>query len=229
MALEDIERELGYSFTNKGLLVTALTHTSYANEKHNGKGHLHSNERLEFVGDSVVGLIVARYLFETHKDWSEGQLSKIRASVVCEDSLAKLAEALGIPENLRLGVGEIQTGGREKPSIISDAMESVVAAVLLDSDFETAKKIFLPFFIELLEKVSDDMVMKDCKSRLQEMLGDMQITPHYSIVKTEGPPHSRIFTAEVIAGNYKALGAGKSKRDAEQQAAGEVIKILEKK
>lgn len=229
MAIEDIESKLGYVFKDKSLINTALTHTSYANERHNGKGHLYSNERLEFVGDSVVGMIVARYLFETHPDWEEGELSKIRASVVCEEALAKLGTHIDIPKNLKLGVGEKQTNGRNKPSIVSDAMESVVAAVLLDSDFETTKSIFLPFFKDLLANVSEDVMMKDCKTRLQEMAGDFKFTPQYSIIKSEGPAHMRIFTAEVRAGELRAEGTGKTKREAEQMAAGKIIEILEEK
>lgn len=228
MALSDIEEKIGYVFKDKSLLKTAMTHTSYANERHKD-GHLYSNERLEFVGDSIVGLIVARHLFETHPDWTEGQMSRVRSSVVCEESLAKLSEKIEIPQNLKLGVGEYHQNGKAKPSIKSDAMESLVAAVFFDSDFDTVNKIFLPMFVKLLDEVSLAVIKKDYKTKLQEILGESKIKPEYTFVSMEGPAHAPIFTMQVEAKGYSALGTGKTKREAEQNAANEIIKILEEK
>ncbi len=230
MAYEELESKLGYSFTRKGLLVTALTHTSYANEKFREDGHLRSNERLEFVGDSVVGLVVAGHLYDIHPDWPEGRLSKVRASVVCEETLAKLAESLGVPDYIRLGTGESQTNGRHKPSILADAMESIVAAVYMDSDFDTARKVILPFFVSLIDEFSQIVVMQDCKTRLQEILGKKHITPRYFITNEQGPMHERVFSAkvtvEIDGREISAEADGKSKRDAEQHAAGILIEKL---
>lgn len=230
MAYEELEEKLGYCFKNKGLLVTALTHTSYANEKFKTNGHLRSNERLEFVGDSVVGLTVAGYLYELHPEWEEGMLSKVRASVVCEESLARLAESLGVNKYVRLGTGEKQTNGEHKPSILSDAMESIVAAIYMDSDFDTAKDVILPFFKRLVDTISVEVVMQDCKSRLQEILGKKHIVPEYKIINEEGPAHDRTFTATVTiiadGRTIEAEGNGKTKRDAQQHAAGKLLEML---
>lgn len=139
----DFESRLGYSFKDKALLRNALTHTSYANEHYRKKAHLKSNERIEFVGDAVLGLIVGGYIYRKYPDMPEGRMSKLRASVVCEAALADIAVRLYIDEFLRLGIGEEQSGGRKKASLLADALESVIGAVYIEGGFETAQRVML--------------------------------------------------------------------------------------
>ncbi len=230
---EELQERLGYKFKDIGLLKNALRHRSYAYEKYTGNAYLKSNERLEFLGDAVIGLIVASYLYERFPDLPEGKMSRIRASVVCEDTLSVLANSLGVPNAIKLGVGEYRTGGKLKPSILADAMESIAAAVFVDGGYESAKEVMLPLFVKLIAEKSVEVIDHDYKSILQEMLAHLGDRPVYSIIGEEGPDHMRVFTAEVVSVNIgdsiRATGKGSSKKDAEQAAAGAFIELLKSK
>lgn len=229
---EELQEKLGYIFNDVGLLKQALRHRSYAYEKYDANAHLKSNERLEFVGDAVIGLIVASYLYERFPDLPEGKMSRIRASVVCEETLSELAVMLGVPDAVKLGVGEFKTGGRLKPSILSDTMESIAAAVFIDGGYESAKAVMLPFFIKLISERSLDVIVHDYKSGLQEKLAGIGDRAVYTIIGEEGPDHMRVFTAKVtsekLSSRFSATGKGNSKKEAEQAAAGAYLDVLRK-
>ena len=216
--LNRLYEKLGYEFRDTDRIVTALTHSSYANEK---KGDIPFNERLEFLGDSVLGLTVSDYLFRTYPKLPEGILTKLRAGVVSEVSLAQVARRLGLGEYLRLGKGEENTGGRERESILADAVESVIGAMYMDSDLETTKAFVLKQLIPSIEILIAGKGHKDYKTDLQELLQSksaLEIT--YRIIKEEGPDHDKLFTAQVSHGDAViGQGQGKNKKEAEQQAA----------
>lgn len=220
--MTDFEKKIGYSFHNPNYLKRALTHSSYANEHNIG-----DNERLEFLGDAVLSLIVSEYLFKNHSDDTEGDLSKIRASLVCEQGLFELSKKIGLAQQIKLGNGEEMTGGRKRPSVISDAFEALLAAIFLDSDFYTAKKWLLNLMdMELSHAAVGNL--GDYKSMLQEhtQKGSRgRVT--YRIVRQSGPDHAKKFECEVlIDGKVKAKGIGRSKKDAEQAAAEIAFKNL---
>ncbi len=224
----DLENALKYTFRDKALLLNALTHTSYANEHFQENRHLNSNERVEFIGDAVLGLIAGTYIFENFPLISEGRMSKLRASVVCETTLAKLALAVHIDQFLRLGVGEDQTGGRSKASILADAFESVLGAVYLDGGFEAARSMLLPLIVPEIMARADNLVLSDYKSRLQELLGKTRLAATYEMVSAVGPDHDKTFTSRVSIGDDKfAFGEGKTKKEAEQAAAKRLMELLE--
>ena len=224
----DLEHTLGYSFQDKALLQNALTHTSYANEQFHSNQHLKSNERLEFVGDAVLGLIAGGYIYRKYPQMPEGKMSKLRASVVCESMLATLALRLHVDEFLRLGIGEEQTGGRKKPSLLADAMESIIGAIYLEAGFEEINKILLTHLAPEIEKRAEDTVGSDYKSRLQELLGKKKMTASYEIVSATGPDHDREFTAcATTSEGLTACGVGRSKKEAEQAAAKAVLMQME--
>lgn len=206
---------LGYSFKNKRFLKTALTHSSYGNEK-----QCECNERLEFLGDSVLSIIISEFLFRNLTSVDEGELSKIRASLVCEQSLAKLARKINLGEAILLGKGEESLGGRERASILSDAFEAVLAAIFLDSGIEAAKKWLLDLMTEDLELALEGKTCHDYKTTLQEEVQKNNGKISYVIVSESGPDHHKDFVVEVIVNEKKAAeGRGFSKKDAEQNAA----------
>ena len=214
--MKKLEDKLGYRFHDAGLLEHALTHSSYANE-HRGTG-ITSNERLEFLGDSVLGLIVAEYLYQTHPDMPEGELTRTRAALVCEDSLHEVALALNLGSYLRLGNGEAAGGGRTRPSILADATEAMLAAVYLDGGFGAAWGIVQNF---ILNQEREKAVDRDYKTGLQECV---QRTPGknvtYRLVEEIGPDHNRIFVMEAaVDGKVVGQGRGRTKKEAEQLAA----------
>ncbi len=209
----------------------ALTHSSYANENKLGMQY---NERIEFLGDAVLGVIVAEYLFKEYPDLPEGCLTKIRASVVCEDMLAKKARQYGINDLIRLGKGEEHTGGRQRNSLISDAVESVIAAVYLDRGMDEARAFVLemlkPEIEEIYKDINRPVMLVDSKTALQEIVQrDSTVPVEYEIIGEEGPAHDKSFKARV-SHNGKVLGegVGKSKKKAEQNAAKKAIEMLEK-
>ena len=211
----ELEEKIGYTFRNPQLLEQALTHSSYANE---GKKHGHNNERLEFLGDSVLSVIVARHLFLTYKDLPEGELTKLRASLVCEKALDVFAGQIGLGKYLRLGKGEELTAGRDRDSITSDAMEALLGAIYLDGGFANAKE-FVHHFI--LNDIEHKKLFYDSKTILQEQIQSETEEPiHYELVKEEGPDHNKRFTVNVVLGE-KVLGSGsgRTKKAAEQEAA----------
>ena len=217
--LGKFEKILGYKFKNISYLKNALTHTSYINEHKNNPQS--SNERMEFLGDSVLGLSVSEFLYKNYKNLPEGVLSKIRASVVCEDSLAKLASSLSLGEFLYMGKGELLSGGGFKPSVTSDAMESVIAAIYLDSGFETAKSYVLSWLEDAIIEAAEHKGREtDYKSRLQEFCQSKGFVPTYELLGESGPDHSKIFEARVTTGDgLFAEGKGSNKKKAQQMAA----------
>ncbi len=224
--IHEFEKKLGYTFKNIAYLKNALTHTSYINEHKDGK--ISSNERMEFLGDSVLGLSVTEYLYLNYKNRSEGELSKIRASVVCEASLAKLASSLDLGNYMIMGKGEMQSGGNERPSITSDAMESVIAAIYLDSDFDTVKKMVLNWLSpSIVDSAEHGGRETDYKSVLQEYCQSRGMFPEYEIISESGPDHEKIFEAELKCANLKTIRAkGSNKKKAQQEAAKLMLKDL---
>ena len=222
--MKALETNLRYSFKNKALLTNALTHSSYANEVRNGTT---SNERLEFLGDSVLSIIVADYLYHKFNNMPEGELTKLRASLVCEKSLCAFSREPGIGEFLLLGKGEEKGGGRERDSILADAFEAVLAAMYLDGGMEIAKEHVLRFVLPELSHTNDD-VFKDYKTALQEII---QRNPEenvtYILTGESGPDHNKSFEVEVrLNSNVIGKGTGKSKKAAEQAAAKEALTLM---
>ena len=222
--LIEVEKLIGIEFENKGVLITALTHSSYANQFKDVK----YNERLEFLGDSVLQLCVTKYLFNNYKDKSEGELTKIRALVVCENSLHKVSKNLSLGKYIRMSKGEELTGGRERTSIQADALEAVIAAVYLDKGIEVANDFILRNFKEVIDKAINEEIILDFKTRLQEVLqknGEVNIV--YNLVKHEGPPHRRKFFTDLLINNeIMGQGVGFSKKESEQNAAKAALQRL---
>ena len=214
---------IGYTFREPMLLENALTHSSYANEGNRG---LKSNERLEFLGDSVLGFITAGYLFR-HGSGQEGELTRLRASLVCEKALSSYARKLGLGECLLLGRGELRGGGADRPSILADAFEAVIAAIYLDGGLEPAQAFILPYIKEELSQQRRPQ-FKDYKTALQEIVQqnpEEQLT--YLLVGESGPDHNKQFAVEVhLNSNVIGTGRGRSKKEAEQQAAREALKLM---
>ena len=222
--LKDLEAVIGYKFRNISLLQNALTHSSYANERwHNS---LLSNERLEFLGDSVLGMLVAEYLYRNFPNRPEGELTRMRADMVCEQTLAAAANRIGLGVHLLLGHGEEQGGGRTRNSILADAMESVIAASFLDGGMEAALQIVRTFiFVEVpVTKLHN----ADYKTQLQEMVQQKKNqTLSYELVGQSGPDHDKRFDVEVsLNGVVVGFGSGSSKKRAEQDAARAAIEKL---
>lgn len=214
--MKALQEKIGYYFQNIGLLEHALTHSSYANE-HRSAG-ITSNERLEFLGDSVLGMVVAEHLFAKYPHMPEGELTRTRAALVCESSLYEVARVLDLGRCLRLGKGEDAGGGRTRPSILADATEAMLAAIYLDGGIEAAKKIIRTF---ILDKEQERSVDRDYKTALQELV---QRNPgqvvSYRLIDETGPDHARVFVMEVsVDGKPAGIGRGRSKKEAEQMSA----------
>lgn len=224
--MKDFEKKLGYTFKDKTLINTALTHSSYANEKRK-----ESNERLEFLGDSVLSIIVSNYLFKKLRRLSEGDLTKIRASLVCEQALAELAKKISLDKYILLGRGEEMTGGRLRASIISDAFEAVLAAIYLDSDINTATNWLLNVMNEKMNEALSGKTYKDYKTMLQETVqhGDRgKVT--YELLNESGPDHNKHFEVRVCIDEKPVnKGVGQSKKEAEQEAAKNALKDIKGK
>lgn len=225
--MQQLEKNLEYSFKDINLLKNALTHSSYANEVRNG---ITSNERLEFLGDSVLSIIVSDYIFKNFPNLPEGQLTKIRASLVCEKSLCGFSRELELGKHLLLGKGEEKGGGRERDSILADAFEAVLAAMYLDGGYEVARKHTLRFVLREIEHPEDD-IFKDYKTVLQEIIQrNPEETVTYVLVDQTGPDHDKIFTVEVkLNSNTIGKGSGKSKKQAEQMAAKQALELMGEK
>ena len=218
----------GYRFKKEALYELARTHTSYANE-HRSSGLL-SNQRLEFLGDSILGLVVSEYIYTNCPDLREGDLSKIRADVVCEESLFELAQKIGLGDVLKLGKGEDNEAGRNRPSTLSDAFESMIAAVYLDSDLKTVRKILLPLIEEKIKKSIENHDSKDYKTTLQEIVQKKDKSAiRYRIAGQSGPDHNKTYEVKVFIGDkVMGEGSGHSKKQAEQNAAKTaIVKITE--
>ncbi len=210
-------KQLGYTFRQPELLREALTHSSYSNEHQKREA---CNERLEFLGDAVLGLVTGQYLYETYSQQTEGKLSKLRAAVVCEKTLAKLARDIGLGEELLMGHGEEKTGGRNRDSILSDAFEAVIAAIYLDSDLDTARQWILSR-LEPEIRLAASQPERDYKTTLQEKVQKKSREPlKYRIAHVTGPDHKREYTIELLwKGRVLATGVAGSKKQAEQRAA----------
>lgn len=225
--LDPLQDNLNYKFKDIELLKTALTHSSYANE-HNMK-ITDNNERMEFLGDTILSLIVSQYLYKKYPRYPEGELTKIRASVVCESSLAFIARKISLGDFILLGKGEEATGGRERDSILGDASEALVGAVYMDSDFETTNKLLLDKFEnDLVHAVAKGSLFIDYKTDLQENLQKRKKAKiEYSIAKEEGPDHNKVFHIDVLIDNKViGQGSGRNKKEAEQMAAKEALLVL---
>ncbi len=226
MDYSELERQIGYTFKNKDLLKTAFTHTSYAYEK-----NVKSNEKLEFLGDSILEFISSVYLYSNYTNLKEGEMTKVRAQVVCEQSLYKVAKTHKFSDFLYLGKSEKMSGGEVKPAILADSVEAVIAAMYIDGGLEPAKEFIINNLKDEIKIASQNVGQKDYKTVLQEILqkhGDVDI--HYNIIKETGPDHNKKFEAEVIY-NKKvlAVGKGKSKKLAEMEAAKFAIEELKKR
>lgn len=213
-----LEASLGHSFQDKALLTEALTHRSFANEYQ--VENLPDNERLEFLGDAVLDLVTSEYLMATLPEAPEGQLTRIRAEVVSMPGLARIAGSLDIGSAMLLGKGEERSGGREKSSLLADAVEALIGAVFTDGGFDAARAVVLPLFVPMLEEASK-VEGQDFKSRLQEILqASQRALPLYKVADASGPDHERIFLVEVILDDTViSSGQGRTKKSAEQAAA----------
>lgn len=217
--IESLQELLGVSFNNPELLHQALVHRSYLNE--NPGFCLPSNERLEFLGDALLGLVVAERLYEGFPEFQEGRLTKLRSALVRTDTLARIARSLRLGDYLLLGKGEAETGGRHKKRNLAAAFEAVIGAVTVDQGFESARQVVLRVMESELKPALDQETERDPKSRLQEVIqARREPPPTYRIVDAAGPDHARTFTVEVLAGDaILGCGVGSSKRKAEQEAA----------
>lgn len=206
-------KKLGHLFKQPQLLQRALTHRSYTPEH---------NERLEFLGDSILGCVIAHHLYSNYPQLSEGELSRLRSTLVREETLVTLAQQLDLGSYLRLGEGELKSGGFRRPSILADALEALFGAVLLDSGFEAAQQVILNLYVPYLEKIDVQALGKDAKTLLQEYLQGKRIPlPTYNVIAMQGEAHAQSFQVECVIPSLKisALGVGTSRRNAEQQAA----------
>lgn len=218
------EKIIGITFRNKELIHEALSHSSYANEK---KKQRRSNERLEFLGDSVLSIVVSQFLFENYPELPEGELTKIRAALVCEKSLHRFALQISLGDYLLLGKGEEHTGGRQRPSILADAFEAVIAAIYLDAGMEAARAHILRFIPKNLP-ANRSMLYGDYKTALQEVIQkNPEEKVEYLLIHESGPDHSKTFSVEVcLNSNVIGRGTGKSKKEAEQMAAKEALELM---
>jgi ribonuclease III len=220
--LDQLERALGVHLSDRGLLEQALIHRSYAFEA----GGLPTNERLEFLGDAVLGLVVTGLIFESYPDAPEGRLAKMRAAAVNAQSLARLARSLGVGEHVRLGRGEEQSGGRHKDSILADTTEALLGAVYLDGGIEAAAEVVTRLFSGLLDEIAARRESLDAKTSLQELCAAHGTLPVYTLTE-EGPDHEKRFTATVaVDGEVRGQGQGRSKKEAEQAAAAGALAVL---
>ena len=223
--LHEFEDVIGYHFNNQGLLRQALTHSSYANERHMKK---HSdNERLEFLGDAVLEVTSSEFLYQKYPDYSEGELTKLRASLVCEPTLAFCTRAIDLGKYLYLGKGEDLTGGRNRKSILSDALEAVIGAIFLDGGFANAKEFVTSFILNDLE---NKQLFYDSKTILQEVVQASHKEVVYEIIGETGPEHDKDFIAKASCeGMFEVTAKGHTKKHAEQKAAYEALVQLKKR
>ena len=222
-----LEEKIGYQFRNKTLLETARTHSSFANENRNNGAV--SNERLEFLGDSVLGVLVAQHLYTHCTEMPEGEMTRLRAELVCEYALASVAQELSLGECLRLGRGEEHTGGRTRRSIQADAVEALLAAMYLDGGAETARE-FVRKYILVKMNSGREMRVGDYKTQLQELVQQHSgQTLGYELLSESGPDHNKVFTSQVLLnGEAIGKGSGHTKKEAEQAAAREALAALRK-
>jgi len=227
MANKSAEEILQYRFSDAGLLKKALTHSSYANEITGDPDN--GNERLEFLGDAILDAVISVYLFGKYESKEEGDLTRLRALIVCEKSLSSAGKATGINEYILLGRGEELGGGRQRSSIVADAVEAIIGAVYLDGGMDAAQKVVLGLLRETIPAAIDGLLFMDHKTELQEWLQHRgRGEPYYRILSEEGPDHAKIFTASVNAGRDRlGVGSGRSKKEAEQEAARDALEQIE--
>ncbi|MBE6614501.1 MAG: ribonuclease III [Ruminococcaceae bacterium] len=232
-ASEELENAIGYTFRDKQLLTEALTHSSYSNEKRSKGIRRPCNERLEFLGDSVLSILVSSYLFESYRDIQEGELTKIRAAVVCEKALSRFAARIELGQYMHMGHGESMNNGRTRPSILADAFEALLAAMYLDAgeNFEPARTFLMPFIQEELQVIRDNSVFVDYKTTLQQIVQQVEGERlEYILVGEAGPDHAKVFTVEArLNSNVIGKGSARSKREAEQNAAKEALVLFGQK
>ncbi len=221
------ETNIGYEFKAKEILLEALTHSSYANEHRTM--NIKDNERLEFLGDAILDLVVSDFLYKKHKNLPEGDLSKLRASIVCEAFLIMAAKEINLGEFMRLGKGEEMTGGRQRTSVLADAFEAVIGAIYLDGSLDDAKEFINQFIISFMESLAANKTIKDYKTMLQEANQKESKDPlSYVVVSEEGPDHDKYFVVEVEHnGLVLGKGCGRTKKEAEQKAAYEALQKRE--
>lgn len=230
---EGLEAAIGYTFRDKQILTEALTHSSYSNERRTKGVKLPCNERLEFLGDSVLSILVSSYLFESYRDIQEGELTKIRAAVVCEKALSRFATKIGLGQYMHMGHGESMNNGRNRPSILADCFEALLAAMYLDAgeNFEPARVFLMPFIREELQVIRNNSVFVDYKTTLQQIVQQVEGERlEYILVGETGPDHAKIFTVEArLNSNVIGKGSAHSKREAEQNAAKEALILFGQK
>ena len=223
MNLEELEKNIGYTFKNKELLKQALRHTSYANER-----NLESNEKLEFLGDSILEFLSSKYIYNTYTKLREGEMTKVRATVVCEKSLYKVAKLHNFSDFLYLGKSEQKTDGSKRPAILADSVEAVIAAIYLDGGLDEAEKFIIENLKNAILDATKHVGDKDYKTVLQEKLqehGEVKI--EYKTIGESGPDHDKTFEADVeVNGKFLAKGKGKSKKEAQMQAAKKALENL---
>lgn len=222
--MKELEKKLNYKFKNISYLENAVTHSSYANER---KKHLKSNERLEFLGDAVLSIIVSYYIYLNCPDLPEGDLTKLRSSLVCEKTLCKFSKSLGVGDYLLLSKGETHSNGRRRPSILADAFEAIIASIYIDGGIDAAREFVLRFIIPEIEN-PEPKLFKDYKTCLQELIQkNREEYLEYVLVSESGPDHNKHFVIEVhLNNNVIGKGGGKSKKEAEQEAAREALELM---
>lgn len=222
-SIERLQSQIDYKFANPALLELALTHRSFASQ---------NNERLEFLGDSIVNFVVAAELYLRYPKFSEGKLTRMRSQLVCGEMLAEVAKENNLGDFLQFGTGEKKSGGHQRRSILADTVEAIIGAVYLDAELETVRKIILRWLAEKFEIVAAKKTVKDPKTRLQELMQSKKLPlPDYTIIKIEGKQHDQIFHVEckIEELDQTTVGVGDTRRQAEKIAAEELLKILEQK
>lgn len=229
MNLERLQERLGYTFGDRAILLQSLTHTSYGHEFLQEKSiALRDNERLEFLGDAILDVVVSDILLEAFPSANEGHLSKMRAAVVNEKTLAQLAQTISLHDFVRLGKGETQTGGNRKPSILSSTLEALIAAIYLDGGFNAVYPVVRHLFAPLFLEERDLVTFYDYKTQLQEIVqAKWKVTPTYHLLQTSGPDHAKVFQVEVrMNGKALSVASGSSKKEAEQNAAKTALQMV---
>ena len=223
MDFEKLEKSIGYTFKDKSLLKKALTHTSYAYEK-----NIESNEKLEFLGDSILEFLSSKYIYNNYKKLKEGEMTKVRAEVVCEDSLYKVAKLHNFSDFILIGKSEANNNGNQKPAILADSIEATIAAIYFDGGLAEAEKFIIENLKEAIENSTKHVGMKDFKTVLQEKLQENgEVTIKYTVIKESGPDHDKIFTVKVeVDGRELAIGEGRTKKHAEMNAAEKALERL---
>jgi len=217
--LERLEEILNYKFKDQSILRLALTHSSYANELRDKTSDY--NERLEFLGDSVLGIVISEYVYSEHPEFKEGELTKMRSKIVCESTLAEVAAELELGEYMLFGKGEALTGGRTRRSILADAFEALIAALYLDGGFEIVKPFIFAFMQDKINMAEKGLIVDDYKTHLQELIQTKKENRiKYELMEEKGPDHRKLFrTAVKLNGNVIGIGEGRSKKESEQEAA----------